>query len=139
MPLRTAKVTILALAAALIFSACSPSAEYRYGDGFYSAQFSRQQVLDLQARGKVKKLAQFSTVTRSCLNYSAATTDRSMVIPAAQQGLRRWGGNAAGQISAREDPYDLAVSILLVPVGIVRLALAYRSLEVSEDVLQVAP
>jgi hypothetical protein len=129
--------TVLAVSGGLLLSACSPSVEYQQGKGFYSEQFTQAQVQTLEKQGKVKTLAQFSAVRKSCLNFSESMTDRNMVIPAAQAGLRRWSGNAADQISAQEQWYDSTVGNIIL--GFLPLFLGCRNLEVSENVLQVTP
>ncbi|HVN64954.1 MAG TPA: hypothetical protein VMT58_09975 [Candidatus Binataceae bacterium] len=134
----------IAVFTAAILSSCSPSSQYRYGNGFYSEQFSREQVTKLDAQGKVKHLAEFTTTRNSCLNYSESTADNDMVIPAAQEGLRRWSGNAADHISVKRDTYAVvsgAVMTYALPVGFdfIYYPLGCEYLVISENVLKVTP
>ncbi|HUO05984.1 MAG TPA: hypothetical protein VMU16_12375 [Candidatus Binataceae bacterium] len=131
------KIAVLAASCAMLLSACSPSAQYQQGQGFYSEQYSQSQVDALEKAGKVKTVAQFSVDKKSCLNYSAGMTDRNLVIPAAQEGLRKWYGNAASQISAKEEWYDNTIGVMLM--NVLPLALGCKNLEVSENVLKVTP
>ena len=96
-------------------TACAPSLSYRSGQGFYSEQFSQQEVETAASSGKVQNLGRFETVQGACFNYTQDHNDQNIVMPVVQKELQGRGGNAADQVTAKEELYDFGLGFVVVP------------------------
>ena len=127
--------TIFVFAAALVAtmtSACTPSFAYRNGQGFFSDQYARQQVQAAANAGQVENLGRFEVVKGACFNFTQDQNDHNIIFPAVQEALQEKEGNAADQITANEEWYDVPMGLLIIP-GF----LGCSNWTVSGDVLRV--
>lgn len=114
-PLRLLSIlSVLGLAG---LAACAPSESYRLGQGFYSEQFTQEQVQASAKAGKVSAVGKFSFEANSCGNYSTGLADRHLVHDTLREKLPELGANAAEHVGATERFGYMVLSLILLPMG----------------------
>jgi len=127
-------VLFLLLATATLATGCVPSLSYRLGQGFYSDEFSKQQVQAAANVGQVQNLGRFEVEKGACFNFSQDQADHNIIFPAIQEALQQREGNVADQITANEQWYDVPMGMLIVP-GLIGCS----NWTVSGDALRIKP
>ncbi len=131
---RLTPVFVLLLTTATLATGCVPSLSYRLGQGFYSDEFSKQQVQAAANVGQVQNLGRFEVQKGACFNFSQDQADHNIIFPAIQEALQQREGNVADQITANEQWYDVPMGMLIVP-GLIGCS----NWTVSGDVLRIKP
>ena len=109
---------VFLLSIVIFLNACTPSIEYRNGQGFYSEnpQMNKYKFNSLLEKGKAQDLGYFSVSNGGCGFYSPDAADNGVVIPAVQEKLKLLGGNVANGIKAKESfGVDFLLGFLIIP------------------------
>lgn len=123
---------------AVLMAGCTPSLQYRNGQGFYSEKFAKSQIAPAVSAGKAKNLGRFSVTKGSCGLFSQDATDQTIIIPAIQEGLKQLGGNVAENVVANESGVDVLLGILVIPsvLACANWTVSGEALLVDESVLK---
>ncbi|WP_447974825.1 hypothetical protein [Nitrospira sp. Kam-Ns4a] len=121
----------LVLGGCLLLTACLPSRPYQQGEGFYSRDFTEEQVQTAARAGQVTDLGPFSFEVSSCGNYTRDLADQNLVEEPLAEKLPMRGANAADRIAAKERADFALLSLLVLPMGCSEATLTGRALFVE--------
>jgi len=124
-----------------LLTACTPSLQYRLGQGFYSDTYAKTQVQAAANAGKVKNLGHFSVDAGGCGNYSQDAADQNIVIPAIKSKLQEMGANVADNVVANERWFDFLLGLLIIPAVLAcsNWTISGEALLIQENAMNMFP
>ena len=129
----TKRVRLLFLICVLGLAGCTPSLQYRLGQGFYSDKYAKTQVLAAANAGRLENLGRFYEDSAACWNWTQDMTDQNVVFPAIQRKLAEMQANAADNVVANKPFTAIFVDIFGLPLACTMWTISGEALRVKES------